>query len=66
MLSVESGASWRRKYRRAEELGYDALLVPGHLGMPAPFPALIAAAEATERPQVGTFVLHTDEGNRPH
>lgn len=66
MLSVESGASWRRKCRRAEELGYDVLLVPDHLGMSAPFPALIAAAEATERPRVGTFVLNTDESNRPH
>lgn len=34
------------------------LLVPDHLGMPAPFPALVAAAEATERPRLGTFVLN--------
>ncbi|GAB7029447.1 LLM class F420-dependent oxidoreductase [Streptomyces sp. NPDC021749] len=58
MLTLEAGDSWRRKCRRAEELGYDVLLVPDHLGMPAPFPALIAAAEATERPRVGTFVLN--------
>lgn len=58
MLALEAGDSWRRKCRRAEELGYDVLLVPDHLGMPAPFPALIAAAEATERPRVGTFVLN--------
>ncbi|ELS51592.1 putative Rif11 like protein [Streptomyces viridochromogenes Tue57] len=49
---------WRAKCRRAEELGYDVLLVPDHLGMPAPFPALVAAAEATERPRLGTFVLN--------
>lgn len=49
---------WRAKCRRGEELGYDVLLVPDHLGMPAPFPALVAAAAATERPQVGTFVLN--------
>ncbi|MEV0222194.1 LLM class F420-dependent oxidoreductase [Streptomyces sp. NPDC050704] len=49
---------WRAKCRRAEELGYDVILVPDHLGMPAPFPALVAAAEATERPRLGTFVLN--------
>ncbi|MFG2856207.1 LLM class F420-dependent oxidoreductase [Streptomyces mirabilis] len=48
---------WRAKCRRAEELGYDVILVPDHLGMPAPFPSLVAAAEATERPRLGTFVL---------
>ncbi|BDM70510.1 LLM class F420-dependent oxidoreductase [Streptomyces nigrescens] len=58
MLTLEAGDSWRRKCLRAEELGYDVLLVPDHLGMPAPFPALVAAAEATERPRVGTFVLN--------
>ncbi|REK86877.1 LLM class F420-dependent oxidoreductase [Streptomyces inhibens] len=59
MLTIDSGATWHEKCRHAEELGYDVLLVPDHLGMPAPFPALIAAAEATERPRVGTFVLNT-------
>ena len=49
---------WREKCRSAERLGYDVILVPDHLGMPAPFPALVAAAEATERPRVGTFVLN--------
>lgn len=58
MVTLDEGRSWRQKCRRAEELGYDVLLVPDHLGMPAPFPALIAAAEATERPRVGTFVLN--------
>ncbi|QHC24147.1 LLM class F420-dependent oxidoreductase [Streptomyces sp. GS7] len=58
MLTIDSGPTWREKCRRAEELGYDVLLVPDHLGWPAPFPALVAAAEATERPRVGTFVLN--------
>ncbi|MFF7702284.1 LLM class F420-dependent oxidoreductase [Streptomyces lydicus] len=58
MLTIDTGAAWREKCRRAEALGYDVLLVPDHLGMPAPFPALVAAAEATERPRVGTFVLN--------
>ncbi|WP_353941096.1 LLM class F420-dependent oxidoreductase [Streptomyces sp. HUAS MG91] len=58
MLSLAPGDAWRAKCRRAEELGYDVILVPDHLGMPSPFPALVAAAEATTRPAVGTFVLN--------
>ncbi|GAA0473829.1 LLM class F420-dependent oxidoreductase [Streptomyces sp. NPDC046215] len=58
MLTPGSAAEWREKCRRAEALGYDVILVPDHLGMPAPFPSLVAAAEATERPRLGTFVLN--------
>ncbi|MGJ5749972.1 putative F420-dependent oxidoreductase [Streptomyces puniciscabiei] len=58
LLTPAPAAEWRAKCRRAEELGYDVILVPDHLGMPAPFPALVAAAEATERPRLGTFVLN--------
>ncbi|WP_406433152.1 TIGR03621 family F420-dependent LLM class oxidoreductase [Streptomyces sp. NBC_00631] len=58
LLTPASAGEWRAKCRRAEELGYDVLLVPDHLGMPAPFPSLVAAAEATERPHLGTFVLN--------
>jgi alkanesulfonate monooxygenase SsuD/methylene tetrahydromethanopterin reductase-like flavin-dependent oxidoreductase (luciferase family) len=36
--------------RRAEELGFDVLHVPDHLGAPAPFPALMSAAAATRTP----------------
>ncbi|GAA3169871.1 MULTISPECIES: TIGR03621 family F420-dependent LLM class oxidoreductase [Streptomyces] len=58
ILNLGTGAAWRRTCRRAEELGYDVLLVPDHLGRPAPFPALVTAAEVTSRPRVGTFVLN--------
>ncbi|KDN75250.1 5,10-methylene tetrahydromethanopterin reductase [Streptomyces olindensis] len=58
LLQPGSAGEWRAKCRRAEELGYDVILVPDHLGMPAPFPALVAAAEATERPRLGTFTLN--------
>lgn len=51
-------AEWVAKCRRAEELGYDVILVADHLGMPAPFPSLVLAAEVTERPRLGTFVLN--------
>lgn len=52
-------AEWVDKSRRAEALGYDVLAVPDHLGMPAPLPSLLLAAEATERIRLGTFVLNT-------
>ncbi|MET7482879.1 LLM class F420-dependent oxidoreductase [Streptomyces sp. NPDC005538] len=58
LLTSAPAAEWRARCRRVEELGYDVLLVPDHLGMVAPFPALVAAAEATQRPRVGTFVLN--------
>jgi probable F420-dependent oxidoreductase len=58
-LAVPAPAEeWRAKCRRAEELGYDVIHVPDHLGMVAPFPALVAAAAVTERPRLGTFVLN--------
>jgi probable F420-dependent oxidoreductase len=44
--------------RRAEDMGYDVLHVPDHLGAPAPFPTLMTAAAATETLHVGTFVLN--------
>jgi probable F420-dependent oxidoreductase len=44
--------------RRAEELGFDVLHVPDHLGAPAPFPALMSAAAATSTLRLGTFVLN--------
>ncbi|MGW4236254.1 TIGR03621 family F420-dependent LLM class oxidoreductase [Streptomyces sp. NPDC004749] len=59
MVTPDLGAAWRARCVRAEELGYDVIQVPDHLGMVGPFPALVAAAEATERPRLGTFVLNT-------
>ncbi|MFF9199418.1 TIGR03621 family F420-dependent LLM class oxidoreductase [Streptomyces sp. NPDC014779] len=58
MLAPGSAEEWRTRCRRAEELGYDLILVADHLGMPAPFPSLVAAAAATTRPRLGTFVLN--------
>ncbi|ARX81845.1 MULTISPECIES: LLM class F420-dependent oxidoreductase [Streptomyces] len=58
MVEPSPRTQWRAKCRTAEQLGYDVILVPDHLGMAAPFPAVVAAAEATERPRVGTFVLN--------
>ncbi|MEU4168776.1 LLM class F420-dependent oxidoreductase [Streptomyces sp. NPDC026665] len=58
LLAPATGAEWAAKCRRAEELGYDVITVADHLGMPAPFPSLVAAAQATRRPRLGTFVLN--------
>ncbi|OBC10722.1 F420-dependent oxidoreductase [Mycobacterium sp. 852013-50091_SCH5140682] len=44
--------------RRAEDQGFDILHVPDHLGAPAPFPALMTAANATSTLRVGTFVFN--------
>ncbi|MGX6608126.1 LLM class flavin-dependent oxidoreductase [Micromonosporaceae bacterium Da 78-11] len=52
-----TGAEWAGTARRAEELGYDILLVPDTLHTLAPFPALAAAATATRTLRVGTYVL---------
>ncbi|HVW39898.1 MAG TPA: TIGR03621 family F420-dependent LLM class oxidoreductase [Amycolatopsis sp.] len=56
MWSVDG--DFAAKCRRAEELGYDVITVPDHLGAPAPFPALVAAAAATQRARVGPLVLN--------
>lgn len=55
---LTSRSDWEAKVKQAEDLGYDVILVPDHLNMAAPFPALVAAANATGL-QVGTDVLNT-------
>ena len=52
---------WAELARRAEGLGYSALLMPDHFGEQlAPVPALAAAAAATERLRLGTLVFGND------
>ncbi|WP_280415931.1 TIGR03621 family F420-dependent LLM class oxidoreductase [Nocardia carnea] len=58
MVVPDSRDDWVRKCRRAEELGYDVIGVADHLGMAPPFPALVLAAENTERVHLNTFVLN--------
>lgn len=56
-----SGEDWTAIARRAEELGYSALLIPDHLGRQlSPFVALTAAAMATTRLRIGAFVFAND------
>ncbi|MDQ4070130.1 MAG: TIGR03621 family F420-dependent LLM class oxidoreductase [Actinomycetota bacterium] len=47
-----------RFVRRADELGYDVLAAPDHLGALSPFAALAAAAATTERLRLRTYVLN--------
>lgn len=54
---ARSGAAWAATARRAEELGFDTLLVPDTRATFAPFPALAAAAAVTSTLRVGTYVL---------
>ncbi|MBC6459696.1 LLM class F420-dependent oxidoreductase [Actinomadura sp. HBU206391] len=65
VFGIRSRQDFVEQCRTAEALGYDTALVPDHLGGPAPFPTLIAAAEATERLRVGTMVLNVGFWN-PH
>ncbi|ADJ50940.1 coenzyme F420-dependent N5,N10-methenyltetrahydromethanopterin reductase [Amycolatopsis mediterranei S699] len=51
------------KCRQAEDLGYDVVGVVDHLGRVAPVPALLLAAEATERLRLNTYVLNASFHN---
>jgi probable F420-dependent oxidoreductase len=58
---ADSGEAWTATARRAEELGYAALLVPDHLGRQlSPIAALSAAAAATTRLRIGAYVFAND------
>ncbi len=57
LLPKDSRAVWQETARRAEGLGFDVIQVPDHLAAPAPFPALVSAAEVTTI-RLGTFVLN--------
>jgi len=44
--------------KRAEDLGFDVLCVPDHLGAAAPFPTLTAVAMVTTRMRLSMYVLN--------
>jgi probable F420-dependent oxidoreductase len=58
VFSVGSRTAWRDRVREVESAGYDVLQVADHIGLPAPFPALVAAADASPTIQLGTYVLN--------
>jgi probable F420-dependent oxidoreductase len=60
----ESASAWKDLARKAEDLGFDVLLVGDHMGRGgAPLPVLLSAADATTTLRVGTQVLSNDFRN---
>ena len=58
---ASSGAEWAETARKAEELGYSALLMPDHFGdQLAPIAALSTAAAVTTDLRVGALVFAND------
>jgi len=61
LATAPSAQEWAALARRAEELGYDSVLMPDHFGEQlAPMPALMAAADATTELKVGALVFAND------
>jgi probable F420-dependent oxidoreductase len=58
MRFFKSRAALVEKVKRAEDLGYDILCVPDHLGAAAPFPTLTAVAMVTTRIRMSMYVLN--------
>ena len=57
----KTARSWADQARRAEDLGYSALLMPDHFGdQLAPVPALAAVAGATTTLRMGSLVFGND------
>ena len=54
----KSRAALQDKAKRAEDLGFDVLCVPDHLGAAAPIPTLTAAAMVTTRIRLSMYVLN--------
>jgi probable F420-dependent oxidoreductase len=48
----------KEEARRAEQIGFDVVLLPDHLGMSAPLPSLIPIAEAAPSLRVGNMVIN--------
>ena len=58
LFGADSRADWVEKCRRAEELDYDVLSIPDHLGWSGPIASMLSAAAATERVRVTSHVLN--------
>jgi probable F420-dependent oxidoreductase len=56
--SARSLTALQDKSKRLEDIGFDVLYLPDHLGAPAPFPVLTAIAAATSTVRLGTYVLN--------
>jgi probable F420-dependent oxidoreductase len=49
---------WHDQVRRVDDLGFDVLLLPDHLGMVSPFPPLASAAAISDRLRLGVQVCN--------
>lgn len=58
IFGLKSRDEFAAMCRRAEGYGYDTIFAADHLGLTAPFQAVVAAAAATERLRVGTLVIN--------
>jgi probable F420-dependent oxidoreductase len=58
VFEIPSREALQERCRRAEAAGFHTVFAVDHLGAPAPFPVLQAAADATEHLRVGTLVLN--------
>lgn len=58
IFGIHSRDAFVESCRAGERAGYDTVFAADHLGIAAPFPTLVAAAQATERMRVGTLVLN--------
>lgn len=58
MRFIKSREVLEEKVKRAEDLGFDVLCVPDHLGAAAPFPTLTAVAMVTTRLRLSMYVLN--------
>src|SRR4051812_34591151 len=58
VFGIDSREAFAATCRSGEGYGYDTVFAADHLGIPAPFPLLVAAADATERMHAGTLVLN--------
>ena len=62
--AITGAAVWRNLARQVEAAGYDVLTMPDHFtDQLAPVPALMAAADATERLRIGALVWDNDYKN---
>ncbi len=62
VATAPSRRAWKDQAKRAEDLGFDTIVVPDHIGddLLSPMVALTTMADATSRIRVGTFVLNND------
>jgi probable F420-dependent oxidoreductase len=58
MRFFKSRKTLEEKVKRAEDVGFDVICVPDHLGAAAPFPTLTAAAMVTTKIRLSMYVLN--------